>query len=310
MATQEATPESIATTGQRGSELGRKPAWLKVQLPGGQEYTRLKDLVGELGLHTVCEEARCPNLGECWRGDAATMTIMVLGDVCTRRCRFCAVDTASQGRAIDAAEPGNVGRAVARLKLSYVVITSVDRDDLSDGGAAHYAACVESVRARAPQTIVETLIPDYLGADLEVLMASRPAVLGHNVEVVERLQRKVRDPQCSLERSLATLRRARELAPGALTKSSLMVGLGESRAEVLETMQALRSAEVDLLTVGQYLRPSARHAPVREYVKPEQFSEYEDLGLAMGFRHVASGPLVRSSYRAAEHFARLHFGQN
>jgi lipoic acid synthetase len=248
-------------------------------------------------------------MGECWSGEAATMTLMVLGDLCTRRCRFCAVRTMDTGAPVDPLEPENVGRAVARLGLSYVVITSVDRDDLPDGGARHYASCVQAIRRRAPDTIVETLIPDYQGRDLELLMAGRPSVLGHNVEVVGRLQRKVRDPRCSLERSLATLRGARSLEPGILTKSSLMLGFGESTEEVLETMEALRGADVDLLTLGQYLRPSTRHVPVREYLPPEQFEEYGRLGREMGFRYVASGPLVRSSYRAAEHFARLHLAR-
>jgi lipoic acid synthetase len=263
----------------------------------------LKGLVRELGLHTVCEEARCPNVGECWKGDRATMTLMVLGEQCTRRCRFCAVATADHPAPPDPAEPEHVGRAVAALALPYVVITSVDRDDLADGGAGHYARCIDAIRALSPGTVVETLIPDYQGSDLATLLAARPDVLAHNVEVVDRLQRKIRDPRCSFERSLETLREAKRLAPGVLTKSSLMLGLGETAAEVEDALARLRAADVDLLTLGQYLRPTGRHAPVREYVPPERFAELRELGLSLGFAHVASGPLVRSSYKAAEHFA-------
>jgi len=281
----------------------RKPAWLKVPLPGGEGYARLKQLSRTLGLHTVCEEARCPNVGECWRGEHATMTLMVLGDECTRRCRFCAVKTVDRAAPPDPAEPENVARAVAAMNLAYVVLTSVDRDDLADGGAGHYAACIAAVRAAAPRTVVETLIPDYRDADLAVLMDARPDVLAHNVEVVASLQRKIRDPRCSFERSLETLEGAKALVPDAFTKSSLMLGLGERRAEVIESMERLRAARVDFLTLGQYLRPSRNHAPVREYVTPERFDELRRLGEELGFAYVAAGPLVRSSYRAGEFFA-------
>jgi lipoic acid synthetase len=280
-----------------------KPSWLKVPLPGGEGYARLKTLTRELGLHTVCEEARCPNIGECWRGEHATMTLMVLGDECTRRCRFCAVKTVTHAAPPDPNEPEHVGVAIAALKVGYVVITSVDRDDLPDGGASHFAACIRSIRDRSPATVVETLIPDYRGRDLDVLMAARPDVLAHNVEVVDRLQRKIRDPRCSFERSLETLRGAKRLAPDAFTKSSLMLGLGETQDEVLDSMRRLREADADFLTLGQYLRPSAQHAPVREYVTPERFDELGRVGREMGFRYVASGPLVRSSYKAGEFFA-------
>jgi lipoyl synthase len=278
----------------------RKPEWLRVRAPGGSGYTRLLDLTRRLNLHTVCQEARCPNVGECWRDPHATMTLMVLGDQCTRRCRFCAVETVAQGRAPDPAEPEHVAEAIAALSLGYVVITSVDRDDLPDGGAAHYAACIRAIRERSPEVVVETLVPDYQDGALEVLMAAGPDVLAHNVEVVDRLQRKIRDPRCSFDRSLATLRGARHLARGVLTKSSLMLGLGESHPEVVDAMQRLREADVDLLTLGQYLRPTPRHAPVREYLTPARFDELAALGRELGFRHVAAGPLVRSSYRAGE----------
>lgn len=286
---------------------GRKPKWLKVPLPGGEGYRRLKGLARDLSLHTVCEEARCPNVGECWSGPQATMTIMVLGAECTRRCRFCAVETVERAAPPDPTEPVHVGRAIAELDPAYVVLTSVDRDDLPDGGAAHFAACVREVRNRSPRTIVETLIPDFAGEPLETLLAACPDVLAHNVEVVDRLQRKVRDPRCSFERSLQTLREAKDRTRSrregpVLTKSSLMLGLGESEDEVLDALRRLRAAEVDFLTLGQYLRPSAAHAPVREFVEPERFDVYRQLGLELGFRYVAAGPLVRSSYKAGEFF--------
>jgi lipoic acid synthetase len=274
-----------------------------VPLPGGEGYRRLKGLTRELKLNTVCEEARCPNVGECWKGDRATMTLMVLGDECTRRCRFCAVKTVDRAAPPDPDEPEHVGVAVGELGLSYVVITSVDRDDLPDGGAAHYAACVRSIQERSPGTVVETLIPDYTGAPLATLLEAGPDVLAHNVEVVPRLQRKIRDPRCSFERSLETLAEAKASASEPFTKSSLMLGLGETPDEVEEAMRLLRGADVDFLTLGQYLRPTAKHAPVREYVTPERFDELRVLGEELGFGYVASGPLVRSSYKAAEFFA-------
>ena len=282
--------------------LERKPDWLKVPLPGGPGYARLKGLARNLGLHTVCEEARCPNVGECWSGGHPTMTIMVLGDECTRRCRFCAVKTRMDPAPPDPEEPHHVGQAVAAMDLAYVVITSVDRDDLPDGGAAHFTACVRELRELSPRTVIETLTPDYVDANLDILMEACPDVLGHNVEVVPRLQRKIRDPRCSFERSLQTLRQAKELAPDVFTKSSLMVGLGESRGEVMAAMELLRAADVDFMTIGQYLRPTPGHAPVREYVDPATFADYQVRGERMGFRYVASGPLVRSSYKAGEFF--------
>lgn len=288
---------------------GRKPPWLKVPLPGGEGYVRLKALTEELGLHTVCQEARCPNVGECWRGESATLTLMVLGEECTRRCRFCAVKTVDRPAPPDPEEPEKVGRAAAELDAGYLVLTSVDRDDLEDGGASHYAACIEAIRRASPRTRVEALIPDYRGEALAALMTARPDVLAHNVEVVDRLQRKIRDPRCSFERSLETLRQAKGLDPEVLTKSSLMLGLGESHEEVVEAMERLRGAGVDFLTIGQYLRPAPNMAPVLEYVTPECFAEYERLGTSLGFAYTASGPLVRSSYRAGELFAKRFLQQ-
>ena len=281
----------------------RKPAWLKVPLPGGPDHGRLKSLARDLGLHTVCEEARCPNIGECWKGEHATMTLMVLGDECTRACRFCAVKTVKQAAPPDPLEPAHVGQAIATLGLSYVVITSVDRDDLPDGGSAHYADCIREIRERSPKTAIETLTPDYQGSDLATLMSAKPDVFAHNVEVVSRLQRRIRDPRCSFERSLNTLRDAKALDANVFTKSSLMVGLGETAEEIETSLRDLRVAGVDFLTVGQYLRPSPKHAPVREYVTPERFFEIQKLGESLGFKYVASGPLVRSSYKAGEFFA-------
>jgi len=228
------------------------------------------------------------------------MTIMVLGDECTRRCRFCAVRTVDQAAPPDPHEPAHVAEAIAQLDLGYVVITSVDRDDLPDGGAGHYAACIRAIHQAAPPVIVETLIPDYVGEPLETLMAAGPDVLAHNVEVVDRLQRKIRDPRCSFERSLRTLADARRALPRAITKSSLMLGLGETRDEIIESMERLRQVDVEILTLGQYLRPSPNHAPVREFIEPDAFAELAEIGRSMGFADVAAGPLVRSSYKAGE----------
>lgn len=297
-----ASPQEALSTTARGASL-RKPAWLKVPLPGGEGYAKLKQLTQELGLNTVCESARCPNIGECWKGDQATMTLMVLGDECTRRCRFCAVKTVQKAAPPDPKEPEHVGIAVGELSLAYVVITSVDRDDLADGGSAHYASCVRSIREHAPKTVVETLIPDYVDQNLDTLMVSAPDVLAHNVEVVPRLQRRIRDPRCSFEHSLDTLRQAKASSELVFTKSALMLGLGEEDVEVEESLRMLREADVDFLTVGQYLRPTPNHAPVKEYVSPERFLEIERLGRDLGFSFVASGPLVRSSYKAGEFYA-------
>ena len=231
------------------------------------------------------------------------MTIMVLGDECTRRCRFCAVKTVTSAAAPDPNEPDHVGRAVGEMALDYVVITSVDRDDLEDGGSGHYADCIRAIRRHAQDTLVEVLIPDYRGADLATLMDAAPDVLAHNVEVVPRLQRKIRDPRCSFERSLEVLEGAKKLRPDIFTKSSLMVGLGESQEELFDAIGLLRKAGVDFLTLGQYLRPTPNHAPVRDYVTPERFRELEVEARALGFLYVASGPLVRSSYKAGEYFA-------
>ncbi len=283
----------------------RKPDWLRVRLPAGQQQEEFRDLKARLhgrGLHTVCEEARCPNIFECW--GQGTATVMILGETCTRGCRFCSVQTGKPGGAVDANEPENTAISLAEMGLAYVVLTMVDRDDLSDGGAAHVARTVRRIKHHSPGLRVETLVGDFLGQqdDIRVVVqVGRPDVFAHNVEVVPRLQRSIRDVRCSWERSVDTLVAAKELG-ASITKTSLMVGLGEEREEVLEAMQLLRDSDIDVLTIGQYLRPTKRHAPVQRYVEPSEFEAYERAGLGMGFRFVASGPLVRSSYRAAEVF--------
>lgn len=280
----------------------RKPDWLRVRLPGGERYQGLKETFRQLDLHTVCEEARCPNIGECW--SEGTATLMILGETCTRGCRFCAVNTGDPGGFTDPREPENVGRALGQLDLAYVVLTMVDRDDLLDGGAAHVAETVRRIKAHSPDMLVETLVGDFAGVRRDVETTVRdgaPDVFAHNVEVVPELQRKMRDARCSWQRSVDVLRWARE-AGANVTKSSLMVGCGETEEQMLGAMASLRDADVDVLTIGQYLRPSKKHAAVQRFVTPEEFERYRVRGLEMGFKYVASGPLVRSSYRAAEGF--------
>lgn len=283
----------------------RKPPWLKVKLPTGaraERYRRLKTRARELSLHTVCEEAQCPNIGECWGG--GTATFMVMGDICTRGCRFCAVNTRRIGPPLDVDEPTNVATAIAELELDYVVLTSVNRDDLDDQGAGHFAACIRETNRLSPATMVEVLTPDFRGrADLvDLVLEAGPTVFAHNIESVERLTTVVRDPRAGYAQSLDVLAHAD--AQGARTKSSIQVGHGEKPAEVLETMHDLRAAGVDFLTIGQYLQPSQKHLAVREFVTPETFEWYREQGVAMGFAFVASGPLVRSSYKAGEYFIR------
>ncbi|MDH3727430.1 MAG: lipoyl synthase [Myxococcales bacterium] len=285
----------------------RKPDWLRVRLPAGPEHEEFQSLKAKFrarGLHTVCEEARCPNIFECW--GKGTATIMILGETCTRGCRFCSVNTGKPGGVVDSDEPENTALSLAEIGLAYVVLTMVDRDDLLDGGAAHVAQTVRRIQHHSPELRVETLVGDFLGRhdDIRtVVREGKPDVFAHNVEVVPRLQRTIRDARCSWDRSIDVLRAAKHMG-SAITKSSLMVGLGETHDEMLEAMQLLRDADVDVLTVGQYLRPTKRHADVERYVEPEEFAAYEQAGLRMGFRFVASGPLVRSSYRAAEAFLR------
>lgn len=294
----------------------RKPNWLKVRAPGGESYTQIKQTLRRLDLHTVCEEARCPNVGECW--SKGTATVMVLGDTCTRGCRFCAVNTGNPKGFVDPREPENVARAIAKIGLKYVVLTMVDRDDLLDGGAAHVRDTVRALHRLAPGLLVETLVGDFGGRanDIETILSAHPEVYAHNIEVVRRLTGVVRDKRCSYDTSLGTLRRAAELATHGervagrtqYVKSSIMVGIGERDEEVEETLVDLHDAGVDIVTLGQYLRPTPHHASVERYVTPEQFAHWETLGARIGFKFVASGPLVRSSYHAAEAFVAARGG--
>ena len=281
----------------------KKPDWIRVKAPGSPGYAETRAIVRDGKLHTVCEEAGCPNIGECWEKRHATM--MIMGDTCTRACAFCNVRTGLP-KPLDAAEPENVAQATARLGLAHVVITSVDRDDLADGGAAHFAEVIRRTRAAAPRTTIEVLTPDFLrkpGA-LEVVAAARPDVFNHNLETVPGLYLKIR-PGARYFHSLRLLQRVKELEPGIFTKSGIMVGLGETRDEILQTMDDLRSADVDFLTIGQYLQPTRKHAEVKRFLPPAEFESLKRIALAKGFLLVASSPLTRSSYHAGEDFARL-----
>ncbi len=295
---------------ERARPGGPKPPWLKMKIPGGQAYVRVKGLLRKGHLHTVCQEARCPNLGECW--GEGTATFLILGKVCTRGCRFCAVETGRPGGDWDREEADRVAETAAAMKLRYVVLTSVDRDDLPDGGARAFALTLQALARRIPGVRTEVLAPDFQGsrASLEtLLLEGRPQVFAHNVETVRSLTPRIRDRRCSFETSLEVLRLAKEILPGQVTKSGLMLGMGETREEVLEAMEELRAARVDILTLGQYLQPTPRHLPVTRYLEPAEFLELARLGRRMGFAHVASAPLVRSSYQAAlafEKAARNH----
>jgi lipoyl synthase len=280
---------------------GRKPAWLKVRAPGGPNYIRLRGLMRSLNLHSVCEEAHCPNIGECW--EDSTATFMILGDVCTRNCGYCAV---THGAPVweDREEPDRIGRAIAQLGLEYVVITSVNRDDLADGGAAHWAATIRAVRQRAPACRVEVLIPDFQGRreSLDLVIEAAPAILNHNTETVPRLYKVARHGG-RYARVLELFGHARTTAPGLPLKSGFILGLGEEREELLATLRDLREVGVSIITLGQYLRPSAAHLPVSRYYHPDEFAELAEGGRAMGFAHVEAGPLVRSSYHAKKQAA-------
>ena len=286
-----------------GGPRERLAPWLKKRLPPGGTVDEVRGLMGDLGLHTVCQSARCPNLIECWSKKAATF--MILGDVCTRTCRFC---TVPKGRplATDPAEPAHVAEAAARLALQHVVVTSVDRDDLPDQGAGHFAATIEAIRERLPAAVIEVLTPDFRGESscVDVVADARPHIYNHNLETVPWLYARVR-PGAVYERSLALLRRVKERRPGTFTKSGLMLGLGETEEQLLQVMRDLRAAGVDVLTLGQYLRPTLAQLPVERYVPPEEFRALEDAARALGFLSVAAGPFVRSSYNAAEVYAAL-----
>lgn len=281
-----------------------KPSWLKVRPPAGERYLSIKQQLRELGLATVCEEARCPNVAECWGG--GTATIMVMGDTCTRGCRFCAVKTNRNGQPLDPEEPAKVAGMLAPLPLDYIVITSVDRDDLSDQGAGHFAAVIREVKAKRPDMMVEVLIPDFRGDQglLAVVVDAGADVIAHNVETVERLTPRVRDPRATYRQSLDVLAGIKRANPAVATKTSLMLGLGETREEVEQSLRDLQEVGCEIVTFGQYLQPTAKHLKVEAWVTPEEFAAYEALGKAMGFRYVASGPLVRSSYRAGELFIK------
>ena len=276
----------------------RKPPWIRAQWPGGERYAEIVGLLRDSSLNTVCQEARCPNIGECF--NRGTATFMILGDTCTRACGFCAVRSGRPG-ALDWGEPARLAATVERLRLNYVVITSVNRDDVADGGAAIFAACIAAVRARRPGCSIEVLIPDLMGerAALETVLAAQPTVLNHNVETVKRLYPRVRY-QARYARSLELLRRAAQHRPRIPTKTGFMLGLGERRGEVSQLLRDLRAVDCELLTVGQYLRPSSKHLPVERYAPPAEFEEIRAEALALGFRHVEAGPLARSSYRAEE----------
>ncbi len=277
-------------------QVPRKPDWLKVRFPAGERYQQLKSLMREQSLHSVCEEARCPNIGECW--NAGTATFMILGDTCTRSCGFCAVATGRPGE-LDLLEPVRLANAVQSLGLDNVVITSVNRDDLPSGGAEIFAGCIRAIRRNDSGVRVEVLIPDFKGAwdALETVVRARPFVLNHHIETVPRLYRQVR-PQAIYERSLELIRRAKTLAPGMLTKSGFMVGLGETKGELLQTMRDLSDSGCDIVTIGQYLRPSMQHLPIDRYYDPSEYAEFVDFGRQLGLRNVEAGPLVRSSYHA------------
>ena len=286
----------------------RKPPWLKARAPTGTGFQGVRAMVREHRLATVCEEAKCPNIGECW--NAGTATLMLMGAVCTRACRFCSVDTGNPRGWLDPEEPENAARTVELMRLRYVVLTSVNRDDLPDGGAAHYAACVRAIRSRSPQVAVEALTPDFQGVlrDVATVVDSGVAVFAQNIETVRRLTHPVRDPRAGYEQTLAVLAHAKRHRPELLTKSSLMLGLGESDEEIAATLADLRAAAVDIVTLGQYLRPTVNHLPVERYVAPAQFDRYRDVALALGFLECVAGPLVRSSYRAEQALNRNNAG--
>jgi lipoic acid synthetase len=287
---------------------GGKPVWLRARAPTGSGFQAVKGIVKEHRLATVCEEAKCPNIGECW--NAGTATLMLMGAVCTRACRFCSVDTGNPHGWLDADEPQNAARTVELMKLKYVVLTSVDRDDLSDGGAGHYAACIRAIKQRNPGTAVEALTPDFRGvlADIETVVGSGLEVFAQNIETVRRLTHPVRDPRAGYEQTLSVLAHAKRHRPSVLTKSSLMLGLGESDAEIEQTLADLRAVGVDIVTLGQYLRPTVHHLPVERYVTPAEFDHYRRSALSQGFLECVSGPLVRSSYRAEQALNRNNAG--
>jgi len=303
-----AAGNTVALAAAAAGAAARKPGWLRAPLADGVRFKAVRTLVREHRLATVCEEAKCPNIGECW--NAGTATLMLMGSVCTRACRFCAVDTGNPRGWLDPEEPENVARTVELMGLKYVVLTSVDRDDLADGGAAHYAAAIRAIKRRSPATAVEALTPDFAGvlADVFTVVDAGIEVFAQNVETVERLTHPVRDPRAGYRRTLEVLEAAKRHRPGLLTKTSLMLGLGETAEEVQATLEDLRAVGVDLVTLGQYLRPTPHHLPVERYVTPEEFLDWRERALALGFLECVSGPLVRSSYRAERALERNNAG--
>ena len=297
-------PEVIPEKKKTQRKFAPKPSWLKVKAPAGKEYLRIKEMLADLKLATVCQEAKCPNMGECWAG--GTATVMLMGEVCTRGCRFCAVKTGNPKGVLDEKEPEKVGYAIGQMGLEYVVLTSVDRDDLEDGGAEHFARTVRTIKKEDPNLIVEVLTPDFKGIEKDIahLVQSKPDVFAHNIETVERLSPSVRDPRAEYRQSLRVLEYVKEVDPTRYTKSSIMLGLGEADEEVRQSMKDLRDVGCDVLTFGQYLQPYRRLLKVQEFVTPEKFAEWQKEAEDMGFLYVASGPLVRSSYRAGEFFMK------
>ena len=276
----------------------RKPTWLRVKSQNSSKYRELKSIVSEKKLHTVCEEAMCPNIQECW--SHGTATFMLLGSVCTRACRFCAVDTGNPKGSLDKDEPIKVASSIAHMNLKYAVLTSVNRDDLRDGGAEHFSHTIQAIKEKAPEVIVEALVPDFLGnkQSIEILLNSKLEVFAQNLETVSRLTKRVRDPRAGYDQTLEVLSYAKQHSPSVITKTSLMFGLGETEEEILKTFDDIRRTGVDVLTLGQYMRPTVNHLPVEKWYTPEEFEYFKDLAIGMGFLEVASGPMVRSSYRA------------
>ena len=293
----------MITRSKTHSESVERPPWLKARFPAGDGYARIQNLMRQKSLHTVCEEARCPNIGDCW--SRGTATFMILGETCTRACGFCAVKT-GRPESLDLGEPKRVALAVQQMGLRHAVITSVNRDDVPDGGAQIFAECISWIRRLTPETTIEILVPDFMGKweSLQIVMEAQPEIFNHNTETVPRLYGHVR-PKAKYERSLELLKRAKSLGPDGKTKSGLMVGLGESHEELVQVLRDLKASDVDILTIGQYLRPTNKHLPVDRFYHPSEFEDLRTSALAMGFQHVESGPLVRSSYHAEEQVDRL-----
>jgi len=297
-----------ASTSAEPIVIGRKPPWLRAPMPSGSGFTAVREIVKEHRLSTVCEEAKCPNIGECW--NAGTATIMLMGAVCTRACRFCAVDTGNPQGWLDSEEPLNAARSVELMKLKYVVLTTVNRDDLPDGGAAHIASCIREIKRLSPQTAVEALTPDFQGdtSAVEAVVDSGLEVFAQNIETVERLTHPVRDPRAGYRQTLDVLAHSKRFRPQVLTKTSIILGLGETDDEIRTTMDDLRAAHVDILTLGQYLRPTQNHLPIARWVTPAEFDLYREWALQRGFLECVSGPMVRSSYRAEQALQRNNAG--